>query len=291
MADFVQAEHSCRAAGHFDVSDSCAIKLVRRTRDVGSPAPDRQGRPPGRGKLVAYESFLIQTVEARPAIAMPELAARLLEQHGVMTAPGLDLPFEGLALPLGHSQTRGPQRPKKRLGNNNAADDGEGGQNKPDPAIERNSILAGHQTLQPSHITDNVGDRRPAANGGCRPPQDDVEPLDERLGDTLGFGSFIFSPVAGPGSAAVKSGAPSLGSTSGADPPCDVLRLLIPGTLPSLVPFTNGFNKSISFLGRVDLRWRCSRCLPRELSLLFGVSCLRHNQQSKGDGNCQNAHE
>ena len=65
VADFVEAGHSCRAAAqHFDVSESFAIKLVRRTRDTGSPAPARQGRPPGRGKLVPYESFLIQTVEA-----------------------------------------------------------------------------------------------------------------------------------------------------------------------------------------------------------------------------------
>ena len=28
-----------------------------------------------------YEAFLIQTVEARPAITMPELAARLLDEH------------------------------------------------------------------------------------------------------------------------------------------------------------------------------------------------------------------
>jgi transposase len=38
---------------------------------------------------VPYESFLIQTVEARPAITMPELAARLLEQHGVAAAPAM----------------------------------------------------------------------------------------------------------------------------------------------------------------------------------------------------------
>ncbi len=90
VADFVETGHSCRAAAqHFDVSESFAIKLVRRTRDTGSPAPARQGRPPGRGKLVAYESFLIQTVEARPAITMPELAARLLEEHGVVAAPAM----------------------------------------------------------------------------------------------------------------------------------------------------------------------------------------------------------
>ena len=46
VADFVEAGHSCRAAAeHFDVSEIFAIKLVRRTRDTGSPAPARQGRP------------------------------------------------------------------------------------------------------------------------------------------------------------------------------------------------------------------------------------------------------
>ena len=93
VADFVEAGHSCRAAArHFGVSDSCAIKLVRRTRDTGSPAParqGRQGRPPGRGKLVPYEAFLIQTVEAQPAITMPELAARLLDKHGIVAAPAM----------------------------------------------------------------------------------------------------------------------------------------------------------------------------------------------------------
>jgi hypothetical protein len=58
VADFIEAGHSCRAAAqHFDVSESFAIKLVRRTRDTGSPAPARQGRPPGHGKLVPYQSF------------------------------------------------------------------------------------------------------------------------------------------------------------------------------------------------------------------------------------------
>jgi transposase len=90
VANFVEAGHSCRAAAqHFDVSESFAIKLVRRTRVIGSPAPARQGRPPGRGKLMPYETFLIQTAEARPAITMPELAARLLEQHEVVAAPAM----------------------------------------------------------------------------------------------------------------------------------------------------------------------------------------------------------
>src|SRR5215211_6840281 len=90
VADFVEAGHSCRAAAeHFDVSESFSIKLVRRTRDTGSPAPDRQGRPPVRCNLVVYESFLIQTVEARPAITMPVRVARLLEEHGVVAVPAM----------------------------------------------------------------------------------------------------------------------------------------------------------------------------------------------------------
>ena len=93
VADFIEAGHSCRAAAkHFAVRESFAIKLARRTRDTGSPAPARQGRPPGRGKLVPYESFLIQTVEARPAITMPELAARLLDEHGIVAALALPVP-------------------------------------------------------------------------------------------------------------------------------------------------------------------------------------------------------
>jgi transposase len=38
---------------------------------------------------VPYETFLIQTVEAEPAIPMPELASRLLEEYGVMAAPAM----------------------------------------------------------------------------------------------------------------------------------------------------------------------------------------------------------
>ena len=66
VADFVEAGHSCQAAAqHFDVSESFAIKLV------------------------PYESFLIQTVEAESAITMPELAARLLTEHGIVAAPAM----------------------------------------------------------------------------------------------------------------------------------------------------------------------------------------------------------
>jgi transposase len=88
VAAFVGAGHSRRAAArHFHVSDSCAIKLLRRQAQSGSPAPARQGRPPGSGKLAACEAFLIRTVEAQPDITMPELAARLQDEHGVQADP------------------------------------------------------------------------------------------------------------------------------------------------------------------------------------------------------------
>src|SRR5688500_7219268 len=90
VAAFVEAGHSCRAAArHFGVSDSCAIKLMQRKRQMGFLARARQGPPPGSGKLVVYESFLVQTVEAEPAITMPELAARLLDEHGIVAAPAM----------------------------------------------------------------------------------------------------------------------------------------------------------------------------------------------------------
>ncbi|WP_246777287.1 IS630 transposase-related protein [Microvirga sp. VF16] len=90
VATFVEAGHSCRAAArHFKVSDSCAIKLMQRKRHSGLLAPARQGRPPGGGRLEPYEAFLIQTVEAKPAITMPELAARLREEHGIVAAPAM----------------------------------------------------------------------------------------------------------------------------------------------------------------------------------------------------------
>src|SRR5215211_130998 len=88
IAGFVAAGHSRRAAArHFGVSDSFAIKLLQRQRQSGSPAPARQGRPRGTGRLAPYKTFLVQTVQARPDITMPALAARLWEEHGIRAAP------------------------------------------------------------------------------------------------------------------------------------------------------------------------------------------------------------
>lgn len=85
---FVNAGHSRRAAAeHFNVSPSFAVKLLARHRQCGSLAPRRQGRPPGKGRLLAYRDFLIACVEARPDITMPELAAELKAKHAVCARP------------------------------------------------------------------------------------------------------------------------------------------------------------------------------------------------------------
>lgn len=75
------------AARQFEVSDSCAVKLLARVERTGSPQPARQGRPPGDGKLAAHRAFLVEQVEARPDITMPQLAARLEAERGVIASP------------------------------------------------------------------------------------------------------------------------------------------------------------------------------------------------------------
>lgn len=84
----VASGHSCRAAAlRFGVSPSCAIKLIRHVSSTGSAIPRRQGRPPGGGKLAAHVTRLIRWVEAAPDITMPELAARLEAETGIVAHP------------------------------------------------------------------------------------------------------------------------------------------------------------------------------------------------------------
>ncbi len=85
---YVDDGHSRRqAAEHFGVSPSFAVKLLSRREGTGSLAPSCQGRPKGGGKLAPYLAFLIDRVEARPDITMPELAAVLAASHGVHAHP------------------------------------------------------------------------------------------------------------------------------------------------------------------------------------------------------------
>lgn len=76
-----------RAAEDLAVSPSFSVKLVARHRRTGLLAPQRQGRPPGTGKLAPYRDFLIGRVKEKPDITMPELAAEFQARHGVEADP------------------------------------------------------------------------------------------------------------------------------------------------------------------------------------------------------------
>lgn len=75
------------AARRFAVSESSAIRWAERTAKEGSPAPRKQGRPFGKGPLADHLDFLVAAVEARPDITMPELAARLEAETGMVAHP------------------------------------------------------------------------------------------------------------------------------------------------------------------------------------------------------------
>jgi transposase len=75
------------AAEDLEVSPSFSVKLVARHRRTGSLAPERQGRPPGTGKLEPYRDFLIGRVREKPDITMPELGAELAARHRVEADP------------------------------------------------------------------------------------------------------------------------------------------------------------------------------------------------------------
>lgn len=84
----IERGQSCRsAARRFGVSPATAVRLAQRKARTGSVAPARQGRPPGSGPLSAHVDVLIGWVEAEGDITMPELAARLLTEHGVQAHP------------------------------------------------------------------------------------------------------------------------------------------------------------------------------------------------------------
>jgi transposase len=83
---FVANGHSRReAASHFEVTPSCAIKLVATHALTGSYAPK-----PGGGwrysKLDPHRAFLERQIAARPDITMPELAGEMAAL-GVKIAP------------------------------------------------------------------------------------------------------------------------------------------------------------------------------------------------------------
>ncbi|MGE5516365.1 MAG: hypothetical protein ACM31D_11165 [Bacteroidota bacterium] len=75
------------AARRFGISVSTSVRIAQRVSATGSVAPARQGRPPGGGKLAPYAAPLIRWVEEQGDITMPELAAKLAAEHGVVAHP------------------------------------------------------------------------------------------------------------------------------------------------------------------------------------------------------------
>ena len=53
------------AAADLQVSPSFSVKLIARHRRTGTLEPQRQGRPPGTGKLSSYRDFLIGRVKRK----------------------------------------------------------------------------------------------------------------------------------------------------------------------------------------------------------------------------------
>ena len=90
VAAFVEAGHSRRAAARrFGVSDSCAIKLCGGRRGSDPPLRTAKAARPGAAGLCPMRPFWCRSVEAKPAITMPELAARFWQEHGVVAAPAV----------------------------------------------------------------------------------------------------------------------------------------------------------------------------------------------------------
>lgn len=75
------------AARRFGISAATSVRLAQRMAATGSLEPSRQGRPPGGGKLAGHADVLIRWVETEEDITMPELAAKLLAERGVIAHP------------------------------------------------------------------------------------------------------------------------------------------------------------------------------------------------------------
>jgi transposase len=85
--DVASGQSRRAAARRFGVSASTGVRLAQRMTETGSLAPARQGRPPGDGKLAPYGDRLIGWVETEPDISMPELAAKLEAECGIVVHP------------------------------------------------------------------------------------------------------------------------------------------------------------------------------------------------------------
>ena len=84
----VEAGHSRRAAARmYDISASCAVKLVRRWRETGSVKPGKMGAPK-RSKLDPDSDWLADLVKEEPDITLEEIRARLREERDMAASIG-----------------------------------------------------------------------------------------------------------------------------------------------------------------------------------------------------------
>ena len=74
-----------RAAEQFEVSASCAVKLMERWHRTGSASPGKRGG--SKGKLKPHKDFLLAQVCGKPDITMPELAEVLKAETGTEADP------------------------------------------------------------------------------------------------------------------------------------------------------------------------------------------------------------
>lgn len=89
VVSLVEDGSSCHeAARRLRISAASAVRLMQRKRRTGSVAAAAQGRP-RLSKLDAVSGFLKTQIEATPDKTMPELAAELLEVHGIRATPAM----------------------------------------------------------------------------------------------------------------------------------------------------------------------------------------------------------
>ena len=88
VVGFVDQGYSHREAARvFQVSPRFVNDMVKLRRENGSLVPKRQGNP-GRGKLVGYEDWVIERIEADGEVTLDQLRLELLEEHGVKVHRG-----------------------------------------------------------------------------------------------------------------------------------------------------------------------------------------------------------
>ena len=110
VIEAVSAGASASEAGRrFAVSESAAIKLVRRWRETGSYAPGQIGGQKKR-KLAGREDWLHKVMAAEPDITLAELQRRLLADGLRISQQAINTTLHA----LGYSFKKNPARRRAR---------------------------------------------------------------------------------------------------------------------------------------------------------------------------------